>query len=220
MGANIFNSPIVGGRHVGATIMEDSKSVCSQEMTAIEPGRQFCISLKNNAIDLSDNPYGYSFTVRFFRADKTSLNASATCTAVKQNGVIMAEEPFTMSAAAAYVHIDFGARSSPSIVSPEDVGDFMVNYGSEPLPYEPYGGWKMRIDRMGIRRMDDTTDDERYRSLYLIHRRANNVNDYGGNVADREKLANITDAAPGSTCLYHSGEVDRLELDGWSEYGG
>lgn len=76
----------------------------------------------------------------------------------------------------------------------------------------------MRIDRMGIQRPDDISDNERYGSLYLIKRRANNVNDYGGSESDAAKLANITNAAPGSTCLYSSGRIDRLELDGWAEF--
>lgn len=79
----------------------------------------------------------------------------------------------------------------------------------------------MRIDRMGIQRPDtDTrTDAELYGSLYLVCQRHNGVNDYGGNETDAAKLANITNAAPGSTCLYSSGRIDRLELDGWAQYG-
>lgn len=80
----------------------------------------------------------------------------------------------------------------------------------------------MRIDRMMIRREDsDTrTDTELYGSLYLIHQRHNNVNDYGGSEADADKLANIVNAAPGSTCLYDSGRLDRLGINGWAEFGG
>lgn len=78
----------------------------------------------------------------------------------------------------------------------------------------------MRIDRMGIQRPDtDTrTDAELYGSLFLVAQRKSNVNDYGGSEADAAKLANITNAAPGSTCLYSSGRIDRLELDGWAEF--
>lgn len=79
----------------------------------------------------------------------------------------------------------------------------------------------MRIDRMGIQRPDtDTrTDAELYGSLYLVCQRHNGVNDYGGSEADAAKLANITNAAPGSTCLYSSGRIDRLEIDGWAKFG-
>lgn len=77
------------------------------------------------------------------------------------------------------------------------------------------------FDRMGIRRTDEISDNERYGSLYLIKRRANNVNDYGGSdEADVSKLAAITNAAPGSTCLFTNGDIYRLELTGWNEFGG
>lgn len=76
-----------------------------------------------------------------------------------------------------------------------------------------------RIDRMGIRRSDDVTDNERYGSLYLIKQRHNNVNDYGGAVGDVEKLSAITNAAAGSTCLFTNGDIYRLELDGWAKFG-
>lgn len=77
------------------------------------------------------------------------------------------------------------------------------------------------IDRMGIRRTDGISDNERYGSLYLIKRRANNVNEYGGSdEADVSKLAAITNAAPGSTCLFTNGDIYRLELDGWKKFGG
>lgn len=78
----------------------------------------------------------------------------------------------------------------------------------------------MSIDRMGIQRPDtDTrTDAELYGSLFLVAQRKSNVNDYGGSESDAAKLANITNAAPGSTCLYSSGRIDRLELDGWAEF--
>lgn len=78
-----------------------------------------------------------------------------------------------------------------------------------------------QIDKMGIMRTDGISDGERYGSLYLIKQRANNVNDYGGSdVADVSKLTTITNAAPGSTCLFSSGDIYRLELDGWNEFGG
>lgn len=77
-----------------------------------------------------------------------------------------------------------------------------------------------RIDRMGIYRNDDITDIERYGSLYCRKQRNNNVNDYGGNVGDIEKLANITKAAWGSTCLFHNGDIYVLGVDGnWSKFG-
>lgn len=76
------------------------------------------------------------------------------------------------------------------------------------------------IDRMGIYRTDDVSDSTRYGSLYLCQMRKNNVNDYGGNVADVEKLSNITNAAPGSTCLMSNGDIYRKELTGWVKFGG
>lgn len=80
----------------------------------------------------------------------------------------------------------------------------------------------MRIDRMGIQRPDtDTrTDAELYGSLYLVCQRHNGVNDYGGsNTDDVSKLDLITNASPGSTCLFANGDIYRRELDGWAKFG-
>ena len=46
------------------------------------------------------------------------------------------------------------------------------------------------------------------------------VNDYAGeNESDAAKLADITNAAPGSTCLFSNGSLYRLELSGWKKFG-
>lgn len=78
-----------------------------------------------------------------------------------------------------------------------------------------------RLDRMGIYRDDDVTDDARYGSLYLRKRNINNVNDYGGtNEIDAAKLANIGNAAAGSTCLFNSGDIYVCNLGHtWSKVG-
>lgn len=78
------------------------------------------------------------------------------------------------------------------------------------------------IDRMGICRDDNITDDERYGGLYLRKRNMNNANDYGGtNEHDAAKLANIDDAAAGSTCLLTSGDLYIRGVDGtWELFGG
>ena len=78
-----------------------------------------------------------------------------------------------------------------------------------------------RLDRMGIYRSDSTADDTRYGTLYMVKQRHNNVNDYGAaDVSDAAKLSNITNAAPGSTCLFSNGDLYRLELSGWAKFGG
>lgn len=77
----------------------------------------------------------------------------------------------------------------------------------------------MIIDKMGIIYSDDTQLFD-YGSLYLKHKGCNNVNDYGGEVeSDFNKLDNITNAAPGSTCLFSNGSLYRLELSGWKKFG-
>lgn len=78
-----------------------------------------------------------------------------------------------------------------------------------------------RIDRMGIQRNDDITDDTRYGSLYLREERKSAVNDYGGaSTDDVPKLANISDAAAGSTCLFHNGEMYVRGVSGtWEQFG-
>lgn len=77
----------------------------------------------------------------------------------------------------------------------------------------------MITDRMRINHADDETLPD-YGSLFLVHYDAKTrVNDYGGAVADAEKLELITNAAPGSTCLFSNGDIYRLELDGWAKFG-
>lgn len=75
-------------------------------------------------------------------------------------------------------------------------------------------------DRMGIYRKSKT-DVPDYGSLFLIKESKNAVNEYGGSdSADVEKLALITNAACGSTCLLTDGTLYRKEIDGWNEIGG
>ena len=77
----------------------------------------------------------------------------------------------------------------------------------------------MHTDRMRINHDDDETLPD-YGSLYLVrYDEKSRVNDYGGAVADAEKLEFITNAAPGSTCLFSNGDIYRLELDGWAKFG-
>lgn len=77
----------------------------------------------------------------------------------------------------------------------------------------------MYTDRMRINHDDDETLPD-YGSLFLVHYdERTRVNDYGGAVADVEKLELITNAAPGSTCLFSNGDIYRLELDGWTKFG-
>lgn len=77
----------------------------------------------------------------------------------------------------------------------------------------------MITDRMRINHADDETLPD-YGSLYLVrYDEKSRVNDYGGSAADAEKLELITNAAPGSTCLFSNGDIYRLELDGWTKFG-
>lgn len=56
--------------------------------------------------------------------------------------------------------------------------------------------------------------------IYLVKMRHNNVNDYGAeDVSDAANLSNITNAAPGSTCLFSNGDLYRLEKSGWAKFG-
>lgn len=51
--------------------------------------------------------------------------------------------------------------------------------------------------------------------IYLVSRGENGVNEYGcKNLSDAAKLSNITNAAPGSRCVFSNGTVYRLEADG------
>ena len=45
------------------------------------------------------------------------------------------------------------------------------------------------------------------------------INEYGGNEEDLSKLNLITNAAPGSTCLFSNGDLYRLEKSGWAKFG-
>lgn len=77
-----------------------------------------------------------------------------------------------------------------------------------------------RYDRMDIFRDDNITDEVRYGSLFPVRLRTKNINDYAGeNESDADKLDNITNAAPGSTCLFSNGSLYRLELSGWKKFG-
>lgn len=76
------------------------------------------------------------------------------------------------------------------------------------------------IDQMGIDRgaIENVPD---YGTLYLIKKDdLHHINDYAGeNESDADKLDNITNAAPGSTCLFSNGSLYRLELSGWKKFG-
>lgn len=76
------------------------------------------------------------------------------------------------------------------------------------------------IDQMGIDRcaIENVPD---YGTLYLIKKDdLHHINDYAGeNESDADKLNNITNAAPGSTCLFSNGSLYRLELSGWKKFG-
>lgn len=76
----------------------------------------------------------------------------------------------------------------------------------------------MYIDQMGIGHEDSTPD---YGTLYLISQNLRNVNEYGGSdTTDVSKLALLTNAAPGSTCLFNNGDIYIKNLDGtWSKFG-
>lgn len=77
-----------------------------------------------------------------------------------------------------------------------------------------------RYDRMDIFRDDNITDEVRYGSLFPVRLRTKYINDYAGeNESDADKLDNITNAAPGSTCLFSNGSLYRLELSGWKKFG-
>lgn len=77
-----------------------------------------------------------------------------------------------------------------------------------------------RYDRMDIFRDDNITDEVRYGSLFPVRLRTKDINDYAGeNESDADKLDNITNAAPGSTCLFSNGSLYRLELSGWKKFG-
>lgn len=77
----------------------------------------------------------------------------------------------------------------------------------------------MIIDRMGINRVNkDVVPD--YGTLFLIKKGQNNVNEYGGDISDLEKLDLIINAALGSTCLFDDGSLYRKGIDGWIKIGG
>lgn len=77
-----------------------------------------------------------------------------------------------------------------------------------------------RYDRMDIFRDDNITDEVRYGSLFPVRLRTKYINDYAGETeSDADKLDNITNAAPGSTCLFSNGSLYRLELSGWKKFG-
>ena len=86
-------------------------------------------------------------------------------------------------------------------------------------------------DRMGIERASEA-DIPDYRSLYLIKRGKTydggrtSINEYGASDdADIELLPLLSDgrrgsAAPGSTCLFDSGKLERLGVESWALFGG
>lgn len=86
-------------------------------------------------------------------------------------------------------------------------------------------------DRMGIIR-EDASEIPDYGSLYLRERgkiygdTPTSINEYGASDdADIDLLPLLSDgspgsAAPGSTCLFHSGDLYILGLSGWAKFGG
>lgn len=78
----------------------------------------------------------------------------------------------------------------------------------------------MITDRMRINHADGESLPD-YGSLYLVKfNKLTHVNDYGGsNTDDVSKLDLITNASPGSTCLFANGDIYRRELDGWAKFG-
>lgn len=90
-------------------------------------------------------------------------------------------------------------------------------------------------DRMGILRASSSEIPD-YGSLYLKERGkvygygyddpSISINEYGASDdEDVEKLDLLSmgedgSAAPGSTCLFHSGKLYILGLEGWEEFGG
>lgn len=77
----------------------------------------------------------------------------------------------------------------------------------------------MIIDKMKIsRRTRDEVPD--YGTLFLIQEHKNSINEYGGEtIDDAVKLDLITNAAPGSTCLFTNGDLYRKESSGWHKMG-
>ena len=74
-------------------------------------------------------------------------------------------------------------------------------------------------DRMEIYR-SNKNDVPDYGSLFLIKKTRDNINEYGGsNIEDVEKLALITDAGYGSTCLFTNGDLYRKDFLGWNKMG-
>lgn len=86
-------------------------------------------------------------------------------------------------------------------------------------------------DRMGIKRQS-VSDIPDYGSLYL-HKRGKvygdtetSINEYrASDDSDAAKLPLLSSgedgsAAPGSTCLFHSGKLYILGLEEWEEFGG
>ena len=75
-----------------------------------------------------------------------------------------------------------------------------------------------KVIRMGMVFDEGSVPD--FGSIYAVDLRHNGVNEYGGSDTDDvSKLDLITNAAPGSTCLFSNGDIYRLELDGWTKSG-
>lgn len=73
----------------------------------------------------------------------------------------------------------------------------------------------MGIDRTTIENVPD------YKTLYPIKIDSfTHINEYGGEYeSDYDCLEYVTNAAPGSTCLFSNGTIYRLELSGWKKFG-
>ena len=78
----------------------------------------------------------------------------------------------------------------------------------------------MVTDRMQIDH-DEGEELPNYGSLFLVERRKTGVNDYGGgDETDAANLPKITNALPGSTCLFDNGNIYRLNISGeWVKIG-
>lgn len=76
------------------------------------------------------------------------------------------------------------------------------------------------IDKMGVDRISITNVPD-YKTLYPIRIDSiTHINEYGGeDESDSAYLGYITNASPGSTCLFSNGSIYRLELSGWKKFG-
>lgn len=75
-----------------------------------------------------------------------------------------------------------------------------------------------KVIRMGMVFDEGSVPD--FGSIYAVDLRHNGVNEYGGSDTDDvSKLDLITNAAPGSTCLFSNGTIYRREKTSWAKFG-